>query len=552
MTLLPPPAAHPHAAHDRPRPGRARWAGLGVLAVRMLLAAVGGVGVYLSFAPHGLWPLGIVGMAVFLAAAAPWGGRPLSAGGGLVVGLAHGLALYLLLLPWVGEFVGAMPYVALAVTEALYSAGLGVLLARVLRLRWGLLMAPVVTVAVEWLRASWPFGGFGWGRISWGQADGPLVWAARVAGPTMITVLVVALAALVVLGVQALADWRRGARTAPTPLRRARRVTAGVLVGATALVLGVAHLPTPAPVGDVRVAAVQGNVPRMGLDFNAQRRAVLRNHVDATDSISTPVDFAVWPENASDVNPFRDAQAGAWVAGAARELQAPILVGTVTADAVGDRNTMVVFDADGRAGDYHYKKYLQPFGEYMPLRDFFRTISPLVDQAGNFQPGTGDGTVRLTGALIGREITVGVSTCYEVAFDGSAASAVAHGAEILTTPTNNATFGFTDMTYQQLAMSRVRAVEYDRAVIVAATSGVSALIDPSGTVLDHSEIFTQDVLTDTLPLKQGRTLAARAGSPIATSLDIIGLLCALGAWVATRRRGHHARPTPSDSPDTTD
>ncbi|MFT3662399.1 MAG: nitrilase-related carbon-nitrogen hydrolase [Gordonia sp. (in: high G+C Gram-positive bacteria)] len=83
--------------------------------------------------------------------------------------------------------------------------------------------------------------------------------------------------------------------------------------------------------------------------------------------------------------------------------------------------------------------------------------------------------------------------------------AVRDGARLLFVPTNNATFGDTDMTYQQLAMSQVRAVETGRSVAVVATSGVSALITPDGQVVSNSEIFDPAMLTADLPLRTGHT-----------------------------------------------
>ncbi|APT84735.1 acyltransferase [Corynebacterium aquilae DSM 44791] len=491
---------------------------------RLGLAAAGGALVYFSYEPFGLWWLGIAGCAVGLFALAPWRQHSVGYGQSLLIGLAHGLALYLLLLPWIGEFVGNMPYIALAITEALYSMGFGLLAARALRLKWGLYAAPFIAVAVEWLRSTWPFGGFAWGRIAWGQVDGPLAILARIAGPTIVTLATMMVAAAVI------AVFSKRIRAA---------LVLAVPVAATAM---VAHLPTAAPIGEVTVAAVQGNVPRMGLDFNAQRRAVLANHVRETQNIPRQADIVIWPENSSDVNPFRDEQARILVNHAASVARAPILVGTITEDAVGDRNTMVVINPDASVGEHHHKKFLQPFGEYMPMRDFFRRFSPLVDQAGNFQPGDGTGVVHMKAAISGREIPVGISTCYEVAFDASAQDAIAHGAQILTTPTNNATFGFTDMTYQQLAMSRMRAIEMDRAVVVAATSGVSALVSPEGRVLQQSKIFTPAVLEDELPLKDSRTIASRAGSVIAAGFDIIGSLCALAALYATRGKRLRRNP----------
>ena len=82
-------------------------------------------------------------------------------------------------------------------------------------------------------------------------------------------------------------------------------------------------------------ALIQGNVPRLGLDFNAQREAVLRNHVAGTEALAAAVaageqpqpDLVVWPENASDVDPFRDAAAAALIQGAVDDIGVPVLVG---------------------------------------------------------------------------------------------------------------------------------------------------------------------------------------------------------------------------------
>ena len=207
-----------------------------------------------------------------------------------------------------------------------------------------------------------------------------------------------------------------------------------------------------------------------------------------------------------------------------------VLVGTATRDEVGARNTMQVFAPGHTVGDHHYKKYLQPFGETMPMRDLFAKFSDYVDLAGDFQPGDGPGVVSMAG------VPVGVATCYEVSFDSAFRESVKNGAKLLTTPTNNATFGYSDMTYQQLAMSRLRAMETDRAVVVAATSGVSAIIHPDGHVSQSTEIFTPDALVEQLPLRSGETFSVRFGSPLQWLMVIIGTVCALVALRTNRLR----------------
>ena len=277
----------------------------------------------------------------------------------------------------------------------------------------------------------------------------------------------------------------------------------------------------------------------MGLDFNAQRRAVLANHVNETLELrddlraqNMDVDAVFWPENSSDVNPFTDSEARALIDVAVRGIDAPLLVGTLTRDDVGSRNTMVVFDPKDGPGEYHHKRFLQPFGEYMPMRDFFRRFSDMVDLAGNFKPGDGNGVVHLG------NIAVGVATCYEVAEDEAYRMAIRNGAQLLSTPTNNATFGFTGMTYQQLAMSRMRALETDRAVVVVATSGVSAIVHPDGSVSQQTEIFTADHLVEKLPLRDSVTPAVRFGKILEWLLVAAGIMLMAVAGVSARTRAH--------------
>lgn len=470
--------------------------------LKILVAVFSGVMVFASFEPTGLWWAAPLGFALLFYFA--------DSRHAMLMAWVQGLAIYGLLLPWVGEFVGAAAWIALAVVQSLYSLLFGVGLKYLLRrpLTAHIVGIPTWFVAVEWLRSSFPFGGFPWGRIAWGQASGPLSWLIRLGGPSVVTFAVVLIGLLLALSI------------------RKHVVPASALAGVVALV-GAYALLIPAPSADhtVNVVAVQGNVPRLGLDFNAQRRAVLDNHVRRTEKVESHPDIVIWPENSADVNPFTDATARQQVEKAQRSIDAPILVGTVSPE----HNTMVVWDKNG-PGEKHVKHYLQPFGEYMPFRDFLRKFSEYVDRAGNFQPGNDNGVVHMAG------IPVGVATCYEVSFDGAFRSAVRGGAQILTSPTNNATFGFTDMTYQQLAMSRMRAKEYDRSVVVAATSGVSAIVAPDGRVEQRTGIFTSDALEAELPLSDTMTLSARVGPWVERILAILGLL----SVAFTYRRGKKA------------
>ncbi|WP_342319723.1 apolipoprotein N-acyltransferase [Corynebacterium mayonis] len=498
-----------------------------LLLFRIALAALSGKLVFYSYEPHGMWWLGIVGLALFVASLAPWPlGLRVSVKAGALLGFTHSFFLFLFMLPWIGEFVGWQPYVALSFFLALYGIPVGAFGAVLARHNRALLAFPFVYVAWEFLRSTLPFGGFPWGRLAWGQIEGPLRHLAAWGGPALVTFATVSTA----VGLVALLAYRR-------PFGAAFFVFPVV----AAFVAGAMH--TDRDDGAVTVSAVQGNVPRLGLDFNAQRRAVLTNHTQETKRLAESgarPDFVVWPENAADVSPFTDSFAAALVDEALHAVNVPILVGTLTRDEVGARNTMAVFDPDSGPGDYHHKKYLQPFGEYMPMRDFFRLFSDLVDQAGNFQPGDGNSVVDIAG------VRLGIATCYEVAVDAAYRTAVTHGAKILATPTNNATFGFTDMTYQQMAMSRMRAIETDRAVVVAATSGASGIIRPDGTVTQQTGIFEAGHLTETLPLRSTVTPAVRFGTQLQWLL-VAGGVAVMLATLLRRRGGYAAMETTSNA-----
>ena len=237
----------------------------------------------------------------------------------------------------------------------------------------------------------------------------------------------------------------------------------------------------------VTVAAVQGNVPRLGLDFNSQRRAVLDNHVretlrlaeDVRSGLAPQPQFVIWPEDSSDIDPLVNADAAEQIARAVAAIGAPILVGTVldmpgrTPESSAYTNTVIVWNPVTGPADRHDKEIVQPFGEYLPMPWLFKHLSGYADRAGHMVPGKSSGVVQIAG------VPVGVSTCWEVIFDRAPRKAVLNGAQLLAVPSNNATFNKT-MSEQQLAFAKVRAVEHDRYVVVAGTTGISAVIAPDG------------------------------------------------------------------------
>ncbi|MGV9481794.1 apolipoprotein N-acyltransferase [Gordonia aichiensis] len=481
---------------------------------RAALAVVAGLAMWSAFPPRNWWFMAVIAMGVlFLALAGPIRGRV-----GAVVGFVFGLAFYIPLLPWIGVYVGPLPWIALSIALALYSALFGVCAVWTMRLPCPPLWFAVSWVTLETLRSSFPFGGFPWGRAAFSQVDGPLLPLASVLGAPGVSAAVALLGAAVAWLIVVLAT--RAVTGTGSVARAAALAVVLALVGPiAAIALTPDTLDRNVASASVQVAAVQGNVPRLGLDFNAQRRAVLDNHVRETMNLADAVrsggaeqpDFVAWPENASDISPLTNSDAAQEITDASISVGAPILVGTLVMNSDGrPTNSVLVWDgAHGPVARYD-KHIVQPFGEYLPWRPFFSMFSSYASMAGNFRPGTGSSAITVPGRS--GDVTVGVSTCWEIAFDRSAKAAVDDGARILYVPTNNATFGKTDMTYQQLAMSQFRAVEHGKAVVVAATSGVSAIIEPDGSIAHESGVFTPAVLADRLPLHSARTVATVLGA----------------------------------------
>lgn len=478
--------------------------------VRPAASVAGGLLMCVSFPPHTEWWLVLPGLALF---AGSLYGRRLRTG--FVLGLLGGLAFLVPLLSWTSVEVGPLPWIALALAEAVFIAFVGLGIAAVSRLPVWPLWAACVWIAGEAARSRFPFGGFSWGKIAFGQPDGFFLPLAAVGGTPVLGFAVVLCAfGLTELCRQALVF--RRTRTVP------RGAVAAAAVAVLAPVAGAfAALPlvsTAPEKGRATVAAIQGNVPRLGLDFNSQRAAVLDNHVKETLKLASEVkegkrpqpDIVLWPENASDIDPIHDYGAQLAIDDAVKAIGAPTEVGTLVQNPGPHGklyNTLIDWSPTTGPGARYEKRHIQPFGEYIPMRSIARIFSKDVDMVRtDFSPGHKVGVFDMGGTK------VGFATCYEAAFDNDVRDPVVAGAELLAVPSNNADFDRSAMTYQQLAMDRVRAVEHSRAVVVPTTSGVSAVIEPDGTVEQQSKVFTPAILEASLPLRTSLTPATTLGT----------------------------------------
>ena len=496
------------------RPGlRLRWA--------LLTGLAGGAALMAAFPPYGAWPLAAAGPALLVLAL-----RGQSLRGSFAVGTVFGLAFFVPLLSWVVNLAW-YAWAALAVSDALIFAVLTVGQRLLLRLRaWPVAVAGW-WVAEEALRDRWPWGGFPWGRLVMSQAAAPTARWVSVGGPPLLTFLV------------ALA----GGCLAWLVVER-RVLPAACFACAAGVALAGAALPVDTSgTASATVAAVQGDVPHArNLPALFNDTQITQNHAAATEELAAQVkagrrarpDLVIWPENSTNLDPFLYPAIYAQVAAAVQAVGRPVLVGEVLQNPL--RNVgQLWLPGRGPAG-YYVKRQLVPFGEVIPFRGLLSHITSLTAlQPVNFTAGS-----RAVVFRVGR-IRLGDVICYEVGFDGLVRSEVAAGANLLSVQTNDATFevdGQTGESLQQLAMARIRAIEFDRSVVVASTTGVSAIIAPDGRLIASSGTWQRALLEARVPLLTGRTLAERVGGwpeYVITALTVLALIAAAAGAVGERR-----------------
>lgn len=488
-----------------------------------------GLALSLSFPEHNWWFLAPVSVAAL--ALATCGVR---ARFGALLGLIAGLAGFLPTLSWSAAYLSSLPWVALSSAESLYLAAMGGLVAMLQtgrdgqppRIRPGVVAAG--WMVQEYARSRTPYGGFPWARIAFSQADSPLGRYAVAAGAPGVTFAVALLGALLALvGYRMWAGARSGSLGA---------AAGAILVPVLALLAPVATLPVT---GRADIVSVQGNVPEPGLDFNAERRAVLDNHVRGTLSEATrraqdgtaPPDLVVWPENSSDIDPLLNADAAAAIQSAVSAIKAPVLVGTLS-EQPQLQNVSQLYLPGGTAPAQSYaKRHPAPFAEYIPNRAFWRIFSSEVDLLRrDFSPGDRIGIFHVPTTSAGT-MSVGDLICFEVAYDDLTADLVAAGAQVIVVQTNNATFGFSAESAQQLAISRIRAIETGRTIVHVSTVGLSGFVTPDGAVHEQTQLFEPATRSRIVALVTGQTTAQTLGEwP-----ERVALLALAVTWIQALR-----------------
>jgi len=503
------------------------------------LAIVAGWLMDLGFPDQGWWPFTLAGLILMLFAA-----RGLTLPQALWVGALGGFSYYGILITWLTVYLGLVPWLALTLAQTvLFSLGfvLLTLMWRVGERQWPSLRArlgflPLALAGVwmvrEAIAAVWPFGGFAWGRLAHSQAQGPaLEWVAWL-GTSGLSFLLAWFAALVVVVV--------------TEPRLARLQQATLPLGAlTFLVVWPAY---PATISDtIRVAAIQGNTDA-SLFSSSSRGDNLMDHWAVTKELyGEKVDVVIWPENASDIDPLRHSEAATILDDVVTNMDAPLVVGTITAQGDETFNSVLLWDVPdnpgvGYAADQYDKIHPVPFAEYLPAREFFYPLAPdMFDMVPrDYSFGERDTVFGVAGH------TAGVAICYDIVDDAIFWQMMDEGADVIFAPTNNADFGRTDQSEQQLDIATIRAVETGRTVVNTSTVGTSAIILPTGEELVRLPTFTEGFMLEDIPTTSHTTPATRLGRSLELGVSALGLASlAIGWWA--RRRGEFDAPLPSRS-----
>ena len=505
----------------------------------MLGTILSGVLLVFAFPPHDVMWLAPLAVAV---ATLSWHeAKTLT---GFWLGLLFAGCFFLPHISWmsvVGDDAWLMLSALFAPAFGLLGAGIAV----TSRLRVWPIAAVLMWVATEALRDRFPFDGFPWGRLAFSQSSSNLAPYAAIGGAPLVTAVVAAIGTLLAFA------WL---------MRLSTRICVASLIGVAVLSTAGGLVPLAVEGSDadgpatVTAAVVHGSVPGQGLDFLGERAAVLRNHVKETMVLAADVqsgktpkpDFVIWPENSTDIDPLTDQVAGESIQAAADAIGVPILVGAVAnvpSDPSHVWNAGIVWmpanSPTPGPNSFYIKQHPVPFGEYIPMRPLISKVTSKLDRIPrDFAAGDSTGVLQLGPARIGDLI------CFEVAYDELGLAAVTgtgvkgplagKGARILTIQTNNATYAHTGQPEQQLAMSRLRAIEHGRTVLIASTSGISAIILPDGTYAGLLGESGAGYLVESVPLRDELTISDRLGGVP----ELIAVLVALGmvVWAAVLKR----------------
>lgn len=503
------------------------------LPLRLLIATVGGALAYLTFPRIGAWVLVFPLVALLYLSI-----RGVGFWRGFLIGAFGGFAFYASQVFWVSQYLGPEPLLFLAGGEGfIFALSFGLLARTQLslstlltgsRLRLALaLTAAIFWTSREWFSGHFPYGGFPWARLAMSQSDTVLSHWVFFGGMPLTSFLIVFVTVWVFESLLASRE------------RKSLLTSAAAVCALFALPL-LAPLSNSAENGTLRIAAVQGNA-NAGLFANLAEGSIRDNHIEGTNQLldsKNPFDAVVWPENAVDVDVMGNQDANDQLrAYIDTKIKKPLIFGAITLRKEGLFNSSLLWEPGKSVTDWYDKQRPVPFAEYVPDREFWEKVSPLVSLINHsYEFGTRDGIFEVAGKKLG------VLICFEVAVDEISENLVHQDAEVILSQTNNADFGRSDEAYQQLAIARLRAIETGRAVVNISTVGPSAIFLPDGSVVQELDAFTRGYLVSEVPMRTSKTPALFITKPFdQINFALSVLLAAGGVVVAIRPRKRRSK-----------
>lgn len=496
------------------------------------LAALSGVLITLSFPKFGHWAVAWVALVPLLVALtrAETGLAAFRSGyiAGAVssLGLVYWTSLVVIQYGGLSLPIGIAIMVALCLALALFPSLFAWTVGRWLR-AFGpaaLLLSPLAWVAMEMLR-SHTLLRFSWCLLGYSQQQNlPVIQVARYTAVYGVScLLVLASAVLAFLAVEGRPGRRLLAASGLV-------VTVGVVWGQGLLVL---RQPM-AESGRLRVGLVQGAVMQEEKWDPALAWRNIDRHLDLTrQAAAAGARFVIWPESSVPFLYDRHPEVAEELQRAARDHGIYLLFGNDDVEPLpeGGYRAFVgakLLDPQGRLTYRYHKMRLVPFGEYVPLKPLFtlggRYAAKLVQQVADFSPGVEPAVGLVDGQRFGTLI------CYEAIFPDQVREFTVRGADLIVNITNDAWYGRTSAPYQHLAMAAFRAVENGKYLVRAANTGITAVVDPRGRIVEQTALFEPAVVVREVPIALGQTFYARHGDlfgwtcfGLAAAVSLIGL-----------------------------
>ncbi len=397
----------------------------------------------------------------------------------------------------------------------------------------GLLALPFVWVATEYLRVN-TFFEFPWCLLGYSQQPFlPVIQIASVTAVYGVSFILVLTSALATLAIVA-------------PSRRAAAVVSLAALVALTWGLGSWALSRPLPeTGRITVGLVQGGIRQEDKWLPENAWSNVGRHLELTrEAARRGARLVVWPESAVPFLYDEEPALAAQLEELVRRDSLYLYFGNDDREPSPPPRGRIFVGAkllgpNGEITARYRKMHLVPFGEYVPLQWLFtlggRVAAKVVQEVSDFTPGSEPVTGEVEGHKIGGYI------CYEAIFPGLVRRFPAEGAELLVNITNDAWYGTTSAPYQHLAMAAFRAVENRRYMVRAANTGITAVVDPWGRILEPTKLFDRTVLVREVPFVAETSFYTRHGDLFAQASSAIALAL-LAATFGRRRR------SPADSP----